>query len=598
MPTARNPETGETFELVGNKWVLVEGSNAVAPVAAEQSAANSLAIGAGRRLTEYGRGVQNLAASALGLALPEEAGQIKAQLRTTDASERASFAELERLRPYSTFAGGLAVDVATLPLGVAEARVAGGGARQLGRVLGEQSGIGAAQGGLGYQPQVADQFLGALLGGTTTALAGGAGEVLGRVRGMFRTPETTVQRAERLRGSISPGPLEGTFTQDTMQQLQARAAATGRSIEEILTGAEPLPGSLERARLMARGEKMGFLFSTGERLNSGPLRQLEAARGSNPLTSTLDIARKEKNQGVLNKLALEAIGEAPARGVAPEFREAALGRAANRIGAEFEGIAGQSTIWLDQHMVDQLAQIQGAATSTSIKAGDVRAIIDRFVDLTGPDLSISGTRLLSERSDMVAEMSKAARSDAAGSGRKAQLLRELVRSIDDGIIRQLDPELGRRYATAREQFRMWSVLDQPGMVQNGRVQGQRFANKLRRDYPSEFRRGDQYGTVSESAGRLFDAARITSEFRDIVGDSGTATRSALMNFLRDPQRGMTANIAGGVIDLAIQRGAEPLGRRVGPTATALPVGVGGALGRVLGVPTEADLLQPALQPQQ
>lgn len=596
MPIAKNPETGETFELRGGRWVPVQG-NQFTEVAGQQSAVDALAISAGRQLTQYGRGGQNLAASALGLALPGEAAAIKGELSAKDASERAAFAELQRQRPISTFVGGLAPDIATLPLGGGAIKA---GARGAASIIGEQSALGAAQGGLSYNPNVSDQFLGALLGGATTAFGGGAGEALGRVRGMFRQPQTTV---ERLTGQLQPGPLNGRFTSDTMEQLQARATQTGQSVEQILTGNTPLPGSAEYSRLLSRGEDMGFIFSAGERTRSGPIRQLEAARASNPLTSGLDLARKENNSGQLNRLALGAIGEeVPAGARAVEFRESSLGAANNRLADEFEAVAGDASIRLDQELFDELHRISNASQSTSIKATGVPDVVERFVELTGENLEINGARLLSERSDLVGAIRRLERSDQAGAGPTARRLREIVDAVDAAVTRQLPDELAQRYARARGQFRMLTTLDRPGMIANGKVQGGKFAAALRRDYPAEFRRGDQFGTVQvgdQATADLFDAARITSEFKDIVGDSGTTTRSSLMNFLRDPARGLVANAGGAAIDLALQRGVLPLTQRAASAAgraTSTPAGVGGALGRVLGVPTETDLLLPALQP--
>jgi hypothetical protein len=74
----------------------------------------------------------------------------------------------------------------------------------------------------------------------------------------------------------------------------------------------------------------------------------------------------------------------------------------------------------------------------------------------------------------------------------------------------------------------------------GEIVGTTLARRMERDYPAEFKRGDQFGTSTPEMLALFDAARISGRFGDIVGNSGTATRNALNNIVASPVMGITA----------------------------------------------------------
>jgi hypothetical protein len=135
--------------------------------------------------------------------------------------------------------------------------------------------------------------------------------------------------------------------------------------------------------------------------------------------------------------------------------------------------------------------------------------------------------------------------------------------MDDAVVRQAGGDLGVRYADARAAYRLADALDTGNVIRNGNVMTGRAATVLKKRYPAEFARGNQYGAVlDQSLLDAFDVIRVSNRFGDIVGDSGTATRMSIQNILNNPQGTLTGQLL-----------ASGIGATMGPAART--VGVGG-----------------------
>jgi hypothetical protein len=125
--------------------------------------------------------------------------------------------------------------------------------------------------------------------------------------------------------------------------------------------------------------------------------------------------------------------------------------------------------------------------------------------------------------------------DAWGQG-KAELgeaYGELQDTLLGMVERQAsDPDLMARWGNARQQWRYLKVLERPGVVTKGNVNPASLNTALGKMFKGEYARA---GDVRRGAPNdLFDASRITNWMGDVVGDSGTATRSAWAALGRNP----------------------------------------------------------------
>jgi hypothetical protein len=195
--------------------------------------------------------------------------------------------------------------------------------------------------------------------------------------------------------------------------------------------------------------------------------------------------------------------------------------------------------------------------------------------------AIRGNDLLNWRSQINARMRQAS---VAGDGNLSRNLRDVIGALDDAVVRQAGPEVGRQYEQARALYRLTDALDSGNVVRNGNVRPGTAASVLRRRYPAEFARGNQFGAdLPQELQDAFDVTRIANRFGDIVGDSGTATRMSLQNFINHP----VATSVTGAASLA----GNTIGRRVSGVGTQAAVRgareqtdqmLGGILARLLG----------------
>jgi hypothetical protein len=370
----------------------------------------------------------------------------------------------------------------------------------------------------------------------------------------------------------------------------ARTQAQGEELEQLLIGSTPIQEpKLERERLARRIIDMGGSLSRGQRLDLDVVKQAEAAAASNPLTSQVALARKRKNSEGLNRAALRVLGADEATIKNAELSPSVLGKLQAEIGAPFDELEPRiGATSADDRFLADVGEVERGLFSVAGPERDVSRDIAKLVDLfeKSPD-GVPPERLMQFRSSL------AQQSAVAKHANEIDAYNSLVDAVDGVIERQAPGGVGEEYARARSRYRILKTIEAPGIVRDNRVMGGRLANKLAANYKQEyFFGGEQVGELAD----LFDWARSVQTFGDIVGDSGTATRTSFRDLAR--VEGMRGALQG-----VVMQGALELGGRVTEGAAGVwQAGAGaaaspgaGALARIAGQQAVDELQPPERQ---
>ena len=298
-------------------------------------------------------------------------------------------------------------------------------------------------------------------------------------------------------------------------------------IDALLTAL--IPGGVQTVKafrgvdgLAAKADELGYRLTPGEIFDSKTLRQLEASLESSPLMGGPLRAIKESRQGVVNKVAANAVGE-------ESLKRAGVDAAHTRLGQMFDDVlANKQSISIDDLLIDALGDIEAVTRRDVMGGGNTSKTIDNIIDLVA-DGTISGEQLQTMRTSLGAAASKAARDDSSTQA-YTEALTEMVGAIDDLIGRNLSPEEMAKWATSRKQYRALKQLENANAINEvGDVSGRKLGNYLQRtDKPGYLR-----GNTEAGASDLYEVARLSRAFAPLA-DSGTATRLSIENALKTP----------------------------------------------------------------
>jgi hypothetical protein len=353
--------------------------------------------------------------------------------------------------------------------------------------------------------------------------AGVAGNIAGNVA--MLAPTTMIPGVNTVTGAATVGGLAGALQPATSAGetalntgLGVAGGAAGQwganKLAQLATSAGSSITQGQRAAA-AGGQAQGMRLTPGKASGSTTLQKFEAAAESNPLTSAGFDSIKEGNQKALNRAAAKAIGEN-----ADELSTPILARAEQRIGAVFNSVADTTPVPLDPQQVgarltralqDSEGLIGGNA---SLSANPLFQRFDEFVNSAG-GATREQLRALSSK------LGKAARNNMTGDRELGQALFGLQEIAEDAIEGSLSAAQRAAYSEARGQYRNLMTLTAKTNVTNpssGNVSGRSLATTLMQKDRGGF-------TMGGKSNDLYDAARFTQAFPDIVGNSGTATRS-------------------------------------------------------------------------
>lgn len=300
----------------------------------------------------------------------------------------------------------------------------------------------------------------------------------------------------------------------------ARGSGGGYTFGTVGDDASASAGLNNASReIMERGRALGMRVTPGQATGSKALQQLESKLESQPMTSGPFNAIKDSNLNVLNREAAKAIGEKLGKG--ESLSAEVLDRAQRRIGEVFKDAADDAPRTIEPQ--------QFLSTFTGIQ-DDVRGLVKGFgdhdlvQDLT--KLATKGEATGKQLQSLTSKLGKSAykeMSTPTGDRDLGLALYRLKDYVDDLLQQGMDSTRQGAFQQARQQYRNLMMLTSRVGVVNpttGNVSGRTLANVLQQKDKGGFMFGrNQSG--------MYDAARFSQAFAPIVGDSGTATRSAL-----------------------------------------------------------------------
>lgn len=355
--------------------------------------------------------------------------------------------------------------------------------------------------------------------------AGKVGNVAGNLA--MLAPTAMIPGANTITGAATIGGLAGlmqpsTSTGETLLNvgLGGAGGAGGQAVANGIGRLAARQGNQitqgQRASA-AGGEALGMRLTPGKASGSTSLQKMEAAMESNPLTSGGFDAIKQGNQTAVNRAAARSIGE-----TADELSTPILAQAEHRIGNVFNQIADATPVRLDHAVNNRLQAI--LQDSDGMLMGNANLAqnglwnrLDNFVNTNG-----GATR--EQLRQLSSNMGKAARNNMTtqnGDRALGDALFAAQEVVEDSIQGTLSQAQQQAYGQAREQYRNLMTLTAKTNVVNpssGNVSGRSLATTLMQKDRGGFTMG---GNNSD----MHSVARFTQAFPDIVGNSGTATRS-------------------------------------------------------------------------
>jgi hypothetical protein len=341
-------------------------------------------------------------------------------------------------------------------------------------------------------------------------------------------PTAFVPGANTLQGAATIGALTGlvqpsTSTQETIVNtaLGGAGGTAGQYVANSIGRAAAAQGNQitqgQRAAA-AQGQNIGMRLTPGKASGSTTLQKFEAAAESNPITSSGFDAIKTGNQRAVNRAAARAIGEN-----ADELSTPVLTQAEARIGQVFDSVADRTPVPLDPIGVGgRLQQIRQDSNGMLMGNNDLAQNglwqrLDDFVNNQG-----GATR--EQLRQLSSNLGKAGRNNMTspnGDRALGEALFATQEVVEDAIQGTLPRAQQAAYDQARNQYRNLMMLTAKTNVTNpstGNVSGRSLANTLMQKDRAGFTMG---GNNSD----MYSAARFSQAFPNIVGDSGTATRS-------------------------------------------------------------------------
>lgn len=428
----------------------------------------SMLIGAGKTLTDLGRGAQKLYYGATGNE--EELSNLSDRA----SREQGFYDELTQERPWATLGGEMLPYLATAPL-------SGGWLTQ--------GAIGGVGEGLRYGTNQAGQ--GAM--GMAMSMGGyGVGRAAPRVMGAIRGVAKSNKEA-------------------------MRALTEGQK------------------RLVNRADELGYQLTPGQRLQSKPLQQIERSAESMPFTSGLTEGMEKENQALLNRLALDSIGE-----VGEEVRGTHFARAADRIGKVYSDVAKDiPSINLNKQSLTNL--VDGMSV-------EGESYIARYIKKY-PSLA-DGKLTGSEFNKLSSKVEKDIRGAFTSNPAIADDLIDLKNHLHASLAKA-SPESKEALKVAGKQWKNLKALEQGNSVTKGNVNPRTLSSKLNRIDKGGFKR-------ERNLSDYYDTLRIADEMGGTGANSQTATRSWLMEAASNPMAIPGGAAVRPVYNKYLQSGGSPV----------------------------------------
>lgn len=537
------------------------------PPSALGSDLENAAAGWGKSVADLYRGARQFStelgnAVGFGMLSPTNFGNEEVQ-RLRQAQDEAAARDAALMGTKAGIAGNILGGVATAaPLAMVPGANTALGAGLTGAGLGATAPVGTG----------GDRGLNTALG-----FAGGvAGQKIGEKATQFARNAMTRARPSQAAAALNVGPSQSAAQASVSGNLNVRMTGGGPSFGTV--GDDASAGlTTAQKRALESGKLIGMKATPGQATGSKALQQLEAKMESQPWSSGPFNAIKAGNQKRINQEWAKLIGEN-----SDVLDSTVLAKADDRLGKVFQSVRDDRVRTVDpaqfvqkmRDVSDEFEAIGGAVWG--------HPLVKRFTAIAekgaakGKDLGSLSSKLGREASKQM--------TSASGDRDLGMALYQIKDYVDDLVSQGLGADDLERYSDARKQYRNLMLLTQRvGTVDpsSGNVNALSLANLLQQ----KDRRGFLLNANQTPA---YESLRFAQAFKPIVGDSGTATRSAFTS-IPDIAIGLPINLATRAYTsspaisaaLAAQAAGQQTGRVTAPfligTAPYLPV-VGGLLG--------------------
>lgn len=410
----------------------------------EQGVFDSTMIGAGKTLTDLGRGAQKLYYGAT------DDKQALGELKAKADEEQGWYDQLANENPWSTMAGEMLPYLATAPL-------SGG--------LMTQAGVGAVGEGLRYGKNQGAQ---GIMGGAMSMGGYGVGRMAPRIMGAIKGAAQSNKQALR---SLTEG----------------------------------------QQRLVGRADELGYKLKPGQRLQSKPLQQIERSAESMPFTSGLTEGMEKENQALLNRLALESIGE-----VGEDIRGNSFANAADRIGDVYDNSAKSIGV------IDLNQKVMGDMFDDMSVEGEkyIAAYVKKYPSLA--EGRLTGV----EFNKLSSKVERDIRNAFVSNPGVADDLIDF-KSHMHTMLMKASPKDAEKLKVAGKQWKNLKALESGNSVTKGNVNPRTLSSKLNRIDKGGFKR-------ERNLSDYYDTVRIADELGGISPNSETATRNWFSQIAANP----------------------------------------------------------------
>lgn len=430
-------------------------------------------------------------------------------------SAREQYDQLQRTQAVRGAASPVAATTGALIPDVAAGGIAGIGAKTAGRAALR---AGVTEAGLGAARNPDAPLIGAMIQGTAGALAGGLVAGSGIITRRFQNTADDVVARSRGRQAVDdgiqgpPSSISGAGPDVAAQQgqrgLLARATNWG-------------PGDPPDMRTMADADRLGLRLTPADRSGNRVQKNVESTMKTAPSADAVFEERiMRPNQERLNAIVGRAagFGEDMSAGINPRN----LGENVDRIGAGFQEIAGEiGNTKLDTAKI----RAQPNLALKGVQQPEVRDQLQRLInDVPKQVDGARGFEYVSRLREISAEAFQRGRVEfATGVDAMAE---EVERQMLDTLTKAGKNQVAARLSDLREQWKVQRLLERGSVVTpEGDISMLAMQNALKNSKytRSDFRRGGDTG--SDPYNDMTDAVRVLAQFRERIGNSGTAARS-------------------------------------------------------------------------
>lgn len=488
-----------------------EGTGFEAAGAGAWNSAASVVEGAGDVLTGAGASV----AEALGA---DRAAQgLRNRQQGFQASEQARARENEGLQNRNPIAFGagsagpaVALGVATSGLGLLPTAAIEGG-------LGAISGTGRTAG-----ERMLGAGIGAALGGTGYVLGAGLGRLGSKVGSEIRQAGASAEGRAIYNGGRAEilGPPGGVL--DNLTGGQPAINQAGQRGLAARIGGRFATDAAPNARAIGDAEALGFKLTPADQVGSRSMKNLESNLQSNAFGQGPFQRIQNQNQDLFNDYAAKAIGLddlAPGSKLSPEV----IGAAETRVSDGFEGVA-RRVGKVDLTGSREAGRRAALGLDLTDEAEKAFQVINKIPDSANGASAYGRYARIRTLEEAARARNEVDFADALGT--TADAILDDIAEAGGTAVNEAGETTRQTIQRLQEQYLVLQSV-KSAVTTEGDVPIAQLANRLAKGKYSKSKWTKPDGTnglKTEGARNLFKAARTMVNFKDRVGNSGTATR--------------------------------------------------------------------------